>query len=71
MHELSITKGDNNEVDDIALYPAGRQAVRRDEVVGFVRGYLPFVGWPAILMQAIRSHVPKVVSKLRALLHPV
>ncbi|KAF2142809.1 uncharacterized protein K452DRAFT_297341 [Aplosporella prunicola CBS 121167] len=29
-----LTKGDNNQVDDVSLYPPGRQTVLRDEVVG-------------------------------------
>lgn len=36
---------------DIPLYPPGRQYVRREEVVGLVRGYVPFVGWLVIGLQ--------------------
>lgn len=46
-----LTKGDNNENDDIALYPDGRTLVSRGEVVGFVRGYVPKLGWLIIGFQ--------------------
>jgi hypothetical protein len=40
-----------NAADDVGLYPKGREFVRRDEVKGLVRGYLPFVGWLVIGFQ--------------------
>ncbi|KAI0434847.1 putative signal peptidase complex catalytic subunit SEC11 [Xylaria sp. FL1042] len=46
-----LTKGDNNIVDDVALYPGQRTSVYRSEVVGFVRGYVPYMGWIAIAFQ--------------------
>lgn len=46
-----LTKGDNNELDDVSLYPGTRTTVSRDEVVGFVRGYVPFLGWLVIKFQ--------------------
>lgn len=46
-----MTKGDNNEIMDIPLYPPDRQYLRREEVVGLVRGYVPFVGWLVIGLQ--------------------
>ncbi len=45
-----MTKGDNNDIDDRALYPKGQSYVYRDQVVGLVRGYLPVLGWVAILL---------------------
>lgn len=39
-----LTKGDNNAVEDTLLYPAGQNIVDRDEVVGVVVGYAPFLG---------------------------
>ena len=45
-----MTKGDNNEVDDSLLYPVGQMFVDRDDVVGVVRFYLPFLGWPSIII---------------------
>ncbi|KAK4460487.1 hypothetical protein QBC42DRAFT_180870 [Cladorrhinum samala] len=49
--ELILTKGDNNEVDDTMLYPEGQRYIQRHEIVGFVRGYLPFLGWVVIFLQ--------------------
>ncbi|KAI1743974.1 putative signal peptidase complex catalytic subunit SEC11 [Xylaria scruposa] len=46
-----LTKGDNNNVDDVALYPGQRTSVYRSEVVGFVRGYIPYLGWIVIVFQ--------------------
>lgn len=49
--QLILTKGDNNVIDDALLYPEGQDYLSRQEVVGFVRLYVPFVGWPVILAQ--------------------
>jgi len=40
-------------LEDIMLYPEGRMSVERQEVVGFVRGYLPLVGWLVIALQEV------------------
>ncbi|KAI0013347.1 putative signal peptidase I [Xylariaceae sp. FL0662B] len=48
--QLILTKGDNNEVDDVALYPNDRKYVYRSEIIGVVRGYLPYLGWATILI---------------------
>ncbi|KAI5859416.1 putative signal peptidase I [Durotheca rogersii] len=50
IEQLILTKGDNNELDDVALYPGSRRYVYRDEIIGVVRGYLPFLGWITILL---------------------
>jgi signal peptidase I len=50
-----LTKGDNNELDDLGLYPPGRELVRRSEVVGTVVGYVPAVGRPALWMMDSRT----------------
>jgi hypothetical protein len=42
--QLILTKGDNNAVDDVTLYPKGRSSVDRQEVVGLVIGYIPHLG---------------------------
>jgi signal peptidase len=47
-------KGDNNPVDDTTLYPDGRGYVPRSEILGFVRGYIPLLGWIVIGIQDIR-----------------
>jgi signal peptidase len=44
-----LTKGDNNDVDDTLLYPVGQHFVDRDEIVGVVVGYAPFLGWATIV----------------------
>ena len=41
-NQLVLTKGDNNPVDDIALY-RGLKHLERKHVVGKVRGYVPTV----------------------------
>lgn len=45
-----LTKGDNNELDDVALYPVGQDFVHREQVVGVVKGYLPYVGYITIAL---------------------
>ena len=37
---------------DTLLYPQGQEYIARDEVVGFVRAYVPFIGWPLLLAQS-------------------
>ncbi|KAI6084733.1 putative signal peptidase I [Hypoxylon rubiginosum] len=53
IEQLILTKGDNNELDDVALYPGDRKYVYRDEIIGVVRGYLPFLGWITILLNEV------------------
>ncbi|KAI1469842.1 uncharacterized protein F4812DRAFT_304712 [Daldinia caldariorum] len=48
--QLILTKGDNNEMDDVALYPGKRRYVYRDEIIGVVRGYIPYLGWITICL---------------------
>lgn len=43
--QLVLTKGDNNPVDDIALY-RGLKYLERNHVVGKVRGYVSTLGVP-------------------------
>lgn len=52
-----LTKGDNNEIDDVVLYPPGRQWVARDEVIGVVRGFLPMLGWATIFPKEMLSYL--------------
>ncbi|KAF9467714.1 hypothetical protein BDZ94DRAFT_1280305 [Collybia nuda] len=47
--QLLLTKGDNNEVDDIELYQ-GLDWLERKHIVGKVRGFLPYVGYVTIAM---------------------
>jgi signal peptidase len=48
-HQLLLTKGDNNYVDDIELYQ-GLEWLERKHIVGKVRGFLPYVGYVTIAM---------------------
>jgi len=59
-----LTKGDNNEVDDVSLYPPGRVSVLRNEIRGVVRGSVPFLGWAVIIP---REMVRRVVTSLTRL----
>ena len=45
-----LTKGDNNDRDDTPLYPPGQPYVKRQEIIGTVKGYIPYVGWVTILL---------------------
>lgn len=46
-----LTKGDNNEQDDVVLYTPGQQYIDREkEVIGSVKAYMPFVGYVTILL---------------------
>lgn len=45
-----LTKGDNNQVDDRALYEAGQIWLHKSDLMGKVRGYLPYLGIITILL---------------------
>ncbi|GMK57814.1 hypothetical protein CspeluHIS016_0406480 [Cutaneotrichosporon spelunceum] len=47
--QLLLTKGDNNQVDDVALY-RGPQLLDSNLVVGKVQAFLPYVGYVTIAM---------------------
>ncbi|KAJ5355990.1 hypothetical protein N7517_010599 [Penicillium concentricum] len=49
--QLILTKGDNNLIDDTLLYPEGQDYLSRSQILGFVRGYIPFMGWFVIVLQ--------------------
>ncbi|KAF6795349.1 Signal peptidase complex catalytic subunit SEC11-like protein 2 [Colletotrichum sojae] len=46
-----LTKGYNNDRTDEALYPLGQTYVYREQVIGLVRGYVPYVGWITLAAQ--------------------
>lgn len=48
---MILTKGDNSPIDDVVLYPKGQEYVRREQVVGLVRQYVPYLGWISILLK--------------------
>ncbi|KAL5547886.1 hypothetical protein UlMin_003117 [Ulmus minor] len=45
-----LTKGDNNDVDDINLYAPGQKWLQQHHVMGRAVGFLPYVGWATIIM---------------------
>jgi signal peptidase len=46
-----LTKGDNNLADDTELYAKGQSFLnRKEDVVGSVVGFIPFVGYVTILL---------------------
>jgi len=49
--QLVLTKGDNNAVDDVGMYPDGREWVRREEVVGLVKCSIPMIGGINLFMK--------------------
>lgn len=44
-----LTKGDNNSVDDRGLYPRGENWISRSQVLGRIRGYVPYAGYFTIM----------------------
>lgn len=49
--QLVLTKGDNNQFDDSFFYPVGQDYVHREDIIGLVRGHIPYVGWIALMMR--------------------
>ncbi|XP_057772866.1 uncharacterized protein LOC130992310 isoform X2 [Salvia miltiorrhiza] len=45
-----LTKGDNNDEDDISLYAPGQRWLQRKHIIGRAVGFLPHVGWATIIM---------------------
>ncbi|KAJ1965997.1 Signal peptidase complex catalytic subunit [Dipsacomyces acuminosporus] len=45
-----LTKGDNNLVDDRGLYNPGQLWIQRDEIIGRVKGFVPYAGMGTIWM---------------------
>ncbi|CAF1350675.1 unnamed protein product, partial [Rotaria sordida] len=45
-----LTKGDNNLVDDRGLYSPGQLWLERKDIIGKVKGYMPYIGIIFILM---------------------
>lgn len=60
-----MTKGDNNSVDDRGLYAPGQLWLRRRDVVGRARGFLPYVGMVTILMNEYPKFKVKTTYKLK------
>ena len=45
-----LTKGDNSPLDDTVLYPLTQRYLYRSDIVGSVKGYIPYVGQLALLL---------------------
>ena len=45
-----LTKGDNNAADDTELYARGQDYLERQDIIGSVLGYIPFVGYVTIML---------------------
>ena len=45
-----LTKGDNNNVNDRGLYAPGQYWLERKDIIGRVRGYLPYLGIFTLIM---------------------
>ncbi|EGY16624.1 Signal peptidase complex catalytic subunit SEC11 like protein [Verticillium longisporum] len=45
-----LTKGDNNAADDTELYARGQDYLERQDIIGSVVAYIPFVGYVTILL---------------------
>ncbi|KAK9449395.1 uncharacterized protein V1518DRAFT_415888 [Limtongia smithiae] len=49
--QLLLTKGDNNALDDVDLYAYKQYYLNREqEVIGAVKGYVPWIGYVTILL---------------------
>lgn len=49
--QFLLTKGDNNERDDLPLYGYGKTYLnRKTDIVGNVKGYIPKIGYVTILI---------------------
>ncbi|OLN89780.1 Signal peptidase complex catalytic subunit SEC11-like protein 2 [Colletotrichum chlorophyti] len=67
--QLILTKGDNNPVTDEALYPSGQVYVHREQVVGLVQGYVPWLGWITIAGQKIPFLLPLIIVAISSMVH--
>lgn len=45
-----LTKGDNNIADDTELYARDQDFLERQDIIGSVVGYIPFVGYVTIML---------------------
>lgn len=50
LRQRLLTRGDNNEADDTELYPPGQKFLYRSDIVGAVRGYMPYIGYMTIVL---------------------
>jgi signal peptidase I len=50
LRQRLLTRGDNNEADDIGLYPPGQRFLYGSDIVGAVKGYMPYIGYTTIIL---------------------
>ncbi|ORX44561.1 signal peptidase I [Anaeromyces robustus] len=62
--DFILTKGDNNSVDDRALYNKDQLWIKKSDIIGKVKGFLPYIGYVTIVM----SDYPKLKYAVLALL---
>ena len=48
-----LTKGDNSPLDDTVLYPLTQRYLYRSDIVGSVKGYIPYFGRLALFLSDI------------------
>lgn len=49
-HQVYLTKGDNNNVDDRGLYAYGQSWLEREDIVGIAKASVPYAGMLTILL---------------------
>ena len=47
---MALTKGDNNPVNDRGLYPKGQLWLTRENILGRIRMFCPYIGIATILL---------------------
>ncbi|UJR37926.1 hypothetical protein I4U23_030612 [Adineta vaga] len=52
-----LTKGDDHEVDDRGLYSPGQLWIEREDIIGKVKGYFPYLGLLIILIYNLFSSI--------------
>jgi len=50
LDQFLLTKGDNNSEDDKLLYGSQMKWLKRSNVIGRVKGFLPYVGYVTIVL---------------------
>jgi len=50
LDQFLLTKGDNNAEDDKVLYGSSMKWLKRSNVIGRVKGFLPYVGYVTIVL---------------------
>ncbi|CAG8910023.1 unnamed protein product [Penicillium egyptiacum] len=60
--QLILTKGDNCQFDDSFFYPVGQSYVHREEIIGLVRGHVPYIGRLSLLLNENPALYPAVAT---------